>query len=316
MHCLQSSRLYPILGSGLGTKAFWLFTFVFFNPILSLLYILCAVGPIAHNWKKNRFASGNKLENAEKVPMRNKYILAVVYSVICINLILFEIQRTAAEIQPVTALNKAEGTDVVKKTHLKSGMNIGFIDAKNKIQTISSNPSKDEDKVSFSRIVLICKSERYFLEQISQNIQNSLFKLPYVETVTCYMNNALPDPNTEKADIFISLKISELKEDKFLLTREMNVKINCAASNSISEALSESSRNVATDSIDSFTIKSQLHHTSKTISIECPGTEYEHEVENISNVLTDAFKTQFKNLLENREESSEVLYGTYTGQSL
>lgn len=314
LHCLQNKRPCLILGGELGTKAFWLFTFVFFNPILSLLYVFCVFYPEIVNWKNKRFSSVDKLKNAENLPMLNKYMLAVLLTLTCLILVFFEVSRTKTEIPPVTQLNKDAGTAIKESHILKSGLNLGIIDAKNKIQTISSSPSNNKDNASFRSIVLVCKSEQYFLEQIAQNIQKSLYKLPYVETVTCYMSDELPDPNAEQPNIFISLKISDLKEDKFLLARNMDVKIYCAASSSISEALSESGRNSTSGQADSFTIKSQLHHISKTLCIECPGTEYEHEVKNISNVLTEAFKKQFENQIKNSEKPSEVLYGTNTVQ--
>ncbi len=246
------------------------------------------------------------------MPLLNKYVLAALLTFTCLILVFFEVSRTKTEIRPITQLNKAAGTAINERNILKSGLNLGIIDAKNKIQTISSSPSNENDNPGFRNIVLICKSEQPFLEKIAQKIQKSLYKLPYVETVTCYTGNELPDPNAEQPDIFISLKISDLKEDKFLLARKMDVKIYCAASSSISEAISESGRNTTSETTDLFTIKSQLHHISETLSIECPGTEYEHEVKNISHILTETFRKQFETQIKNSKESSEVLYGTNT----
>jgi len=43
LHCLGRREFYPIIGRKWGTKIFWLLTFVFFNPLLSLIYIVFAV---------------------------------------------------------------------------------------------------------------------------------------------------------------------------------------------------------------------------------------------------------------------------------
>jgi hypothetical protein len=43
IHCLLKRRFFPLLGSGLGTKAFWLVTFVLVNPLLTLLYLIFGV---------------------------------------------------------------------------------------------------------------------------------------------------------------------------------------------------------------------------------------------------------------------------------
>ena len=59
----------------------------------------------------------------------------------------------------------------------------------------------------------------------------------------------------------------------------------------------------------SFTIHSKLQHSSRTLCIECPGTEYEHEVKNISHELSEAFKKQFENLMNKNNELTETIIG-------
>ena len=43
IHCLFKRRFFPLLGPAPATKAFWLVTFVFVNPLLTLLYLIFAV---------------------------------------------------------------------------------------------------------------------------------------------------------------------------------------------------------------------------------------------------------------------------------
>ncbi|MHC4168805.1 MAG: hypothetical protein ACYSWQ_17795, partial [Planctomycetota bacterium] len=43
IHCLLKRKFFPLFGRGWGTKIFWLITFVFRNPLLTLLYVIFAV---------------------------------------------------------------------------------------------------------------------------------------------------------------------------------------------------------------------------------------------------------------------------------
>ena len=311
IHCLQSKQFYPIFGKGLGTKAFWIFTFAFFNPILSLLYIVCVFGPFVINAKYKKITQDNTSENTENI-QRRKYVSAIVFAFTCIIIVLFEIPRTSNRVRPDTIINKTQRSESVVSNFLKSGLNLGFINAKNKIQTISSGPSNSDVQVNISNIVLVCKNEDILLRLIARNIQKTLSELPYISSVSCYSKNKIPEPKEEKKELFISLEIPEKEENKFLLNRKLDIKINCAASGSISNILSDTDKYTSNEDNNSFIIQSNLLHASETLCIECPGTEYEHEVKNISQVLTEAFTKQFENLMKDDKDTSEILVGANT----
>lgn len=256
---------------------------------------------MAFNW----IESHSKLATEGTAPKRKKFVPIIVFSFTCIILVLFEIPRTRIEMKPVMVLNHANGNQSNKNRLLEDGMNIGFIDAKNKIQTISSKSSQDYMKTNMNNLVLICKGKQQFLKQIARKLQNSLIKLPYVDNVICYMDDQLPDPNLGNPDIFITLKMPEMKQEKFLLNREMQIKIDCEASSSISDIMPDSNRIASLAPSVSFTIQSQLLHISRAFCIECPGTEYKLEVNNISCVLTEALRKQFE-ILMNKEKEDEL----------
>ena len=244
------------------------------------------------------------MEIRETSHKRNRVIPALVIALTCIVLVFFEIPRPFNSIKPVIKLDKAYGSDIDKNNLLKSGLNLGLTDAKNKIQTISSNPSKEETEVRFNNIVIICKSKNQFLEQVAQNIQKSLFELSYVNSVTYYNDNEWTKSDAGQADIYITLEIPILYEDKFLLRRYIDIKIKCSVSSSIFKLYDYLKDDKTVEPIDSYFIKSELYYTSKTLSIECPGTEYHNEVKKISPILTGALKNQFENLMKSNDEAT------------
>ncbi|MBN1974794.1 MAG: hypothetical protein JW787_14230 [Sedimentisphaerales bacterium] len=265
--------------------------------------------------QKRQNRQAHEIQITERGLKRKKVIPACVFIYTCIVIILFEIPRTVAEKPSFVILNKIEGNPAAtERTLLKSGMNIGFIDARNKIQTVNSNSAAEDMTVSLRSIMLICKSDHHFLDQVALKIQKSLSRLPYVNIVTYCSDTYWPEPGGVLPDVFIVLDMPVLNEDSFLLSREMNVKIDCEASSSISEVLSDSIDNASSGPVVPFKIQSELQHSSRTFCIECPGTEYEKEAKNIAHELTAALKKQFENLLNKYGELPvlpEMLYGTY-----
>ena len=148
-------------------------------------------------------------------------------------------------------------------------------------------------------------------------MQKSLARLPYVNSVTYYPNYGRLESdnqillNAQNHYVFIVLEMPKLTEDSFLISRNMNIKINCFASNSIPEILSGKSSNYNSENQVSFNIQSELQHSSRTIFIECPGTKYEIEAKNVSQELSNAIKNQFTNLLNKyNEPESKAAYVT------
>jgi hypothetical protein len=316
-HCLRNNHLYPIFGNGFATKVFWIFTFSFFNPLMSLLYILCITCPIIITAQKSRSLKNPEKQKSKICLKRKRAIPALIFTYTLITMILFEIPRNNLQNQPVTILTKInENAGTTEKTLLKSGLNIGIISAKNKIQTVSSNSATDNMKVCLRNIKIINKNNHPFLHQIALNLQISLAKLPYVETITYYSYGQEPVKNDKIPEILITLEMSGLKKNTFLLSHETDLKIDCEAISQIPESLPDLIDNTTSSGhIVPFKIQSELLHTSKSLSIECPGTEYQHEVKNISGEITRAITTQFENLLDKYEmlsEPPEKLYGSYT----
>ena len=58
IHCLLRWKFFPLFGHGWGTKAFWLVTFIFRNPLLTLLYFIFAVMLKAEEKNQRRILAG------------------------------------------------------------------------------------------------------------------------------------------------------------------------------------------------------------------------------------------------------------------
>ena len=322
IHCLQSKRLYPIFGNGWRTKAFWLFTFVFFNPLLSFLYGLSILYPyyierlrLQRSRRKTSDVGRNKplkqTKHEEHCPepgyarRTGLVVPALVCAYTCVILILFDVPRTSAAMQPFVIMNKNEGYSDAR-TLMKTGANIGLINAKNKIQTVSSDSATDDMKLSLRNIRIICENDNRFLDFVAIKMLQSFAELPYVDSVSYYSYGHRPKRTSLSPDVLITLDMPQLTEDKFLLSRQMQVKIECVASSVVSEASSDSGDKSSSSPLVPFQIKSEIQHAGTTLCIECPGTEYEQEAKNISRELTNAIRKQFDNLLRKYDEIPEL----------
>ena len=123
IHCLQMKQLYPIFGYRRGTKIFWLMSFIFFNPLLSLIYLIFGVAiqppKQMQQWKPKKI-----------VP-----IIALTCTFIVI--LLFEIPHNNYESEAVVMINTSQ-KDSVKTDNpfLTSGLILELL-----IRKIISRPS-------------------------------------------------------------------------------------------------------------------------------------------------------------------------------
>ena len=122
IHCLHQREFYPIIGRRLGTKLLWLFTFIFFNPFLSLLYIVFAV-----------------LLRPRKVEENSKPVYAgSIAAMLCIVLVLviFELPLGGSEAEPVVIIRSSEAAPPESGGKISSQFEpvLGSIKATNKVQ--------------------------------------------------------------------------------------------------------------------------------------------------------------------------------------
>lgn len=300
IHCLNQRRFYPIIGRGWGTKALWLFTFIFFNPFLSLLYIGFAV-----------------LLSPPKVEQNNKPVnlgSIVVISCIVLLLVVFELPLGGFGKEPVVTIksseldNKAGGKKIAGFESV-----LGVLKANNKVQTYSSASAGEDAKVSMRNVMLICNNPHRLVDRVAREFQKSLACLPYVESVTYYSYGTGPESGDYLPDVFITIDMPEISENNFLNSRNLQATIQWQADSSLCGNLSCSFEGDICPTLR-FNIESELHHSSRMTGIESPQARYKLEAKNVSGELFRSIKKQFENLLDKYgrlPQLPDMLYGTY-----
>jgi hypothetical protein len=301
IHCLHSREFYPILGRKLGTKILWLFTFIFFNPLLSLLYVIFAV-----------LLRPRKVgENSKPVYLGS---IAAILGIVLV-IVIFELPLGGSETEPVIVMKSSEIENPAGDNKISSSFEplLGVIKATNKVQTYSSSSAGTDTKVSLRNIVILCNNPHNLIDRVAREFQKALIRLPYIESVTYYSYGTWPEKGGLLPDVFITIDMPVFSEKDLFRSRKINATVKWQAGNSVFDNLSRSF-DADSSPIVKFNIESELNHISSLVGIESPQAKYKLESKNISAELTQSIRKQFENLLDKYgrlPELPDMLYGVY-----
>jgi hypothetical protein len=190
---------------------------------------------------------------------------------------------------------------------------IGTINAKNKIQTLSSTSAGSGARVSTQNILIICQSPHDLLDCAMREFQKSLVQLPYVGEVAYYPFGTWPKPGVFLPDIFITINMPRFNEKSFLHSRQINAILKWTAGSSIFAGTSHSDR-TNTFEVVRFDIESQLEHESEMFGIESSQAKYKLAADGICSEMIKSISKKFKNLQDKygqMPELPEMLHGIY-----
>ena len=279
IHCLFREEFYPVFGRRLATKVFWLLTFVFLNPLLTLIYFV--FGFLLSFWKGeaeetiHAYLEKNRRDGPRNTVRRrtcSSYVSfgsAVAIALIGIVLVFFEFHLTPVKAKSLTALNYSVQSRSNEQEDSSGGFqaHFGTIDASNKIQTLCSTSDGSGTRVSMRNIMIVSQGSHDLLDYAMREFQKSLVQLPYVDKVAYYPFGTWPEPGGHLPDVFIAVNMSQVNEKSFLHSRYLKAIIKWTAGSSIFTGTSHSGR---TDTLPTvgFDIQSQLEHESKIFGIE------------------------------------------------
>ena len=306
IHCLFRREFYPIFGRRWGTQILWLVTFLFLNPLLTLVYFV--FGFLLRPPKADEHKEGSRTASTG---------LGSAIAIACIGvvLVLFELPSRADKTEPVVVLNEPgeENPAEPNESSYKFAAQLGTISARNSIQTLSSTSAGSGERVSTQEILLISQSPHPLLDRAMREFQKSLAQLPYVSKVTYYPYGTRPKPGGHLPDVFITINMPQVNEKTFLRGRYFKAIIKWTAGSSIFAGTSHSVNNY-TPPVVQFDIESQLEHESKMFGIESSRAKYKLAADGICREMIKSISKQFENLLDKygrMPEPPEILNGTY-----
>jgi len=311
IHCLFRREFYPIFGRRWGTKGLWLLTFVFLNPLLTLIYFVFGFLFPPPKARADGQGVGSKTVSGGLGS-------AVAIVLIGVVLVLFELplsRSKRSESIVLLSATKNEPTNQRSNTlnHKPISAHIGTINARNNIQTFSSTSAESGARVSLRNIVIICQSPHDLLDRAMREFQKSLVQLAYVDEVAYYPYGTWPKPGGLLPDVFITISMPEVTEKSFIRSRYFKAIIKWTAGSSIFVGTShaDQTHNLG---VVRFDIECLLEHESQMFGIESPQTKYKLAASGICSEMFGSMSKQFENLLDKygrMPESPEMLYGTY-----
>jgi len=306
IHCLFRREFYSIFGRRWGTKALWLFTFVFLNPLLTIIYFV--FGFLLRPPKADDTSGVSRT-----VPKGLGAAVAIL--LIGVVLVLFELPSSPGKSGPVV-ISKEPAKNRPKGREDSSGKfqaHLATINVNNRIQTLSSTSAESGARVSTRNIMIICQSPHDLLDRTMREFQKSLIQLPYVHEVAYYPFGTWPNPGGLLADVFITANMPQVSDRCFIRSRYFKAIIKCTAGSSIFTGTSHSDQSY-TLPVVRFDIESQLEHESQMFGIESSRSKYKLAADSICREMFKSISKQFENLLDKygrMPEAPEMLYGDY-----
>ena len=308
IHCLLQREFYPIFGRRWGTKILWLSTFIFLNPLLTLIYFVFG---FLLSFRKAKV--GEQGVSSQTVSMSLGSAIAI--ALIGVVIVFFELPISSDKSESVIILSESGKSKPTKQQDSfgRFQVHLGTINASNKIQTLSSTSAGSGVRVSMRNIMIVCQSRHDLLDRAIREFQKSLAKLPYVGEVAYYPFGTWPKPGGLLPDVFVTINMPQVEEKLFLHNRYIKAVIKWTVGSSIFAGTSHSDRTNMFPLIG-FDIESQLEHESKVFGIESSQAKYKLAADGICSEMIKSISKQFENLLDKygqMPESPEILYGVY-----
>ncbi|MEJ2703332.1 MAG: hypothetical protein P8Z79_12905 [Sedimentisphaerales bacterium] len=293
IHCLVKKRFFPVLGRGWGTKVFWLVTFIFRNPLLTLLYVIFGV-----------FSKADEA-NVHKIHVRGAICLALVLVVVGV----FELPKPDRQKNEATVLYAGQDKD--KEKGLNFHAQAGVLESNNSLSTGTSSTTSGNAKLVAGSIIIRNESHHVLIDKACRFMQAKLVELPYVEKVEYWPSGVEMSDPLNRADIVIAVDAHKITEGGFGINRKLQAEISCYAGTEPVETFHHTHYHNSPPRIN-FSMNNNLTHNSLFKGFESSKAKYEQQSKDIGQQLVGAITKQFEKWIEKyglMPELPEYMYG-------
>lgn len=277
IHCLLKRKFFPLFGLGLGTKVFWLVTFVFMNPLLTLLYVIFGV-----------FSKPDE-QNVRKVHVRGAICLALVLVVIGV----FHLPNLGRPKSEITILQAGQEKEKEKGLQAQAGV----LEANNSIATSTASTTSGNAKFYAQSIVIRSESDHVLIDKICRFMQEKIVEFPYVEQVEYWPSGVVMDDPLSRVDIIIVVNARKISEGGFGIDRKLKADISCYVRTDPVEKTHYTHYHNSPPRIN-FSMNNHLNHNSVFKGLESSRAKYKQQSENIGHQFVEAITKQFDKWIE------------------
>jgi len=295
IHCVLKRSFFPLLGPHWATKGFWLITFVFINPLLTLTYLIFGV-----------------FVRAQGTRTTNLLTLRVVGLVLVFGIMsVFELPHPVPEKRHTTLRH---GDIPPEKRHrLSLGAQAGVLEAKNGMNSSTSSSTSGHARFSAKRISIRCESSHTLMDKVCRVMQQKMAALPYVEAVDYWPYGIDQTDSFSRADVYMVIRAHNLSEKAFGIHRKGDADISCYIGDQPEPKYHHTSRGSAPTL--HFSMNARLQHRSVFKGFESQPWKYKQQSINIAQQFLDTITKQFDKWIKQYgliPELPEYMYGTGT----
>ncbi len=293
IHCLLKRMFFPLFGRGLGTKIFWLITFVFINPLLTLLYVIFAVISKADE------------KSVRKIHVKGAICLVLVLVVIGV----FELPGPDGRKNEITILHA--GQEKQKEKGFNFQAQAGVLKANNSHSTGTSSSTSNNAKFYAKSIVIRSESDHALVDKVCRFMQEKIVQLPYVERVEYWPFGVEMNDPLSRADVIVVLDARRISEGGFGIKRKLEANISCYVGTEPVEKFYHTHYSNSPPVIR-FAMNSHLRHSSNFKGFESSRARYKQQSENIGQQFVEAITKQFDKWIDKHgllPELPEYIFG-------
>jgi hypothetical protein len=295
IHCVRRKEFYPILKNSIQTKIFWLITFLFFNPLLTVLYFI-----FGFIMKPAAPGKGLKL-----LRIGNVIALALVILII----VTMEIPFTAKSPEPIILTDD----DIANKRTNQKGLraNLSVIRSMENFNSTHSSSHSNEAKIAAKNIFICVENPHPLLDEVARKLQLSLLSKPYINKVTYNPYKVCPASGELLPEMFISLDIDEIRDFHLPFFRKLKTTVITTVTNNAYSINYNSSRNPP---LVYFNFDGTLDHKSTLWGYTTSAAKYKFQSEKIVEQIDEQLTGMLSKKIEEHglmPDMPEYLYGKY-----
>jgi len=294
--CLRRRRFYPILDDDRRTRLFWLVSFAFLNPLMTLAY----------------FVFGQR----RQPDARNVRIPAVPVGLMMIVLAVsgFFVNVpgvTHLWMVPIIADRGGEGGGGGEDRSITLGAQAAVIEAKSNTNSSTVSSAVSHARFACRRIDVIVESDHPLIKLVARRVRQRLEEFATVDAVEVFVDGQLPEPGRRRADLFLRLGLPEISEVPVPYSLSLKALIEVNAGTSPWRSTS-SYHDGYSPPLLSFGWEASVNHQSKTVGVE--RVKYTMAADNIAKEIAGQLAKAFDKWIKKHGPVPELpleLYGPY-----
>ncbi len=285
--CFRKKQFWPIVKNSGYSKYFWLVTFIFLNPALTVLYFI--FGQIRSPRART-----------------NNYAFPAVVAFVIVGFIVNFPGITHLWMQPF--LGRSADEDKGPYFHAQ----LAAIKSSDNTSTSSYTSNSNNSRLACRNVVIVCEGEHTLLQRVANSVQEMVEKIPNIETVHYYNQESLPLTLDFTPDIFIHLNLNYFKENLLPYLLKLEVEFQAMISDTAVKS-GYSSINNKTPPLINYSLNIEISHRSETTGYE--SERYNMAAKDIAKQICKELEKNLKNwqgkfgLLP---EIPDYFYGKYT----